>query len=256
MYFVFDLDGAIRFEGEQISDGMREAIQHLDANEHEVVFTSSKPIRAMLPEIPSEFHHYTMIGGNGSLIAMNGKVVHSSAFTQEQMQEIIHFIETYEATYLMDGDWDYDYSGPNDHHILKDTDPAKLAEVVPFDDLSSIVKVLILSSKDREQFREKLQELGVLVRSHDDEVLDVRPKDVHKRSALDNLGVEKDHYVAFGSDGNDLTFFDHAHHSVVIGNHGDLAAVAKEVIQQAGDVEKKIIGKIKELSDRYAFSNM
>ncbi len=254
MYFVFDLDGAISFEGEHISEGMREAMNHLVENDHEVVFTSAKTIRDMWSMIPREFHHHTMIGANGALIATNGKIVHTKSFTQEQMEEITHFIETFDATYLIDGDWDYDYTGPNDHHILKDIDPAHVAEMVPFDDLPSVVKVSILSSKDSKQFAEKLVDIDVRVTAHENEVgLDVRPKHVHKRSALEDLGIEKDNYVAFGSDGNDLTLFDHAHHSVIVGDHGDLAAIAKEVIQNVENVEQRIIGKIKELSERYAF---
>lgn len=253
MYFIFDLDGAVYFKGEQMSGEMREAIQQLAEAEHEVIFTSAKSIRDMMSLIPQQFHHYTMIGGNGTLIAANGSVVHSQPFSADQMKEIAQFIKTYEATYLIDGDWDYDYTGPDDHPIAQQIDPANIAEMVPFDDLPSVVKVLILSSKDDDQFVEKLKETNVYVRKNDDRALDIRPKGVHKRTALENLGVEKDNYVAFGSDGNDLSLFDHAHHSVIIGNHGELAAIAKEVIQNVEDVEQRIIGKIKELSERYAF---
>lgn len=50
----------------------------------------------------------------------------------------------------------------------------------------------------------KLEALNVYVNRHGQEgVLDISPKGVHKWSALQVLGVEKQAYIAFGNDAND-----------------------------------------------------
>ncbi|MEJ7530364.1 HAD hydrolase family protein, partial [Staphylococcus hominis] len=85
---------------------------------HQVIFASARPIRDMLPVISKEFHNYTMIGGNGSLILSNGKIIKSvsfslsDSFSLSEMKKIKQLINEFDATYLIDGDWDYAYTGP------------------------------------------------------------------------------------------------------------------------------------------------
>lgn len=60
------------------------ALKEVTATGHEVIFASARAIRDMLPVIASDFHHYSMIGGNGSLISVNGKVIQSTAFSEDE----------------------------------------------------------------------------------------------------------------------------------------------------------------------------
>lgn len=252
MQFVFDLDGTICFTGQPVSHKILDALAKLSKDGHQVIFASARPIRDMLPIIREDFHHYTMIGGNGSLICNEGEMIHTVAFSPEDFNAIMHLIADFEATYLIDGDWDYAYTGPNDHPILLNLDPAKLANRVGLDGLPSIVKVLILTSTDNDRLADKLSELDVYINKHGNEnVLDISPRGIHKWSALKMLGIEKGSYVAFGNDSNDITMFKNAFHSVMVGHHDQLASFAKESIPDEAGLEQKIVEKLNEISEKY-----
>lgn len=252
MKFVFDLDGTICFKGKRVTDKISDALLQLTADGHEVIFASARPIRDMLPVLREDFHKYTMIGGNGSLLSIQGKVVKSYPFSAVEMKEILQLIEEFDASYLIDGDWDYAYTGTDHHPILQNLDPAKLAKLVTVDDLPSIVKILILTSRNQERFAEKLTSLDVHVHIHGNEnVLDISPQGVHKWSALEALGVEANGFIAFGNDANDVTMFEHAKHSVMIGSHEKLKELAKEAMMVDDFVGDRIVEKLQALSKRY-----
>lgn len=251
--FVFDLDGTICFKGQPISNKILYSISKLTEAGIEVIFASARPIRDMLPVIDEAFHHYTMIGGNGSLLSKEGKIIKCYSFSVDEMNEIKNLIKQYEATYLIDGGWDYAYTGPDTHPILQNVDPKKLAEKVSIDSLDIIVKVLFLTSNDMDKLAEELIKLNVYVNKHSNEnVLDISPSGINKWSALKALGIKENTYIAFGNDANDITMFENALHTVMIGYHEQLAPFAKETISLSGDYKKEIAQKILALSKEYS----
>jgi Cof subfamily protein (haloacid dehalogenase superfamily) len=206
LYFVFDLDGTICFKGQPVSEHILAALDELQRNGHKVIFASARPIRDMLPVLHKRFHTFPLIGGNGSLISTNGKLTFIKSFSDEQFKNILSIIDEYDATYLIDSDWDYSYTGPKDHPILKNVDPFQLANCVPVTSLKSIVKVLILTANNMEQVAHKLSNLEVVIHKHTNEnVIDISPKHIHKWSALQTLGVKEREYLAFGNDANELS---------------------------------------------------
>ncbi len=252
MRFVFDLDGTVCFKGQPISSRILHSLSALTEAGFEVIFASARPIRDMLPVIDEAFHHYTMIGGNGSLLSKGGKVVNSHSFSTHEMNEIKSLIHQYNATYLIDSDWDYAYTGPDTHSILQNLDPAKLAKMVSLASLDPIVKVLLLTSDNMDELAEKLSKLNVYVNKHSKEnVLDISPSGVTKWSALKALGIQEGTYIAFGNDANDISMFENALHTVMIGYHQQLAPFAKEAILLEGDYEQEIAEKILALSKEY-----
>lgn len=251
MKFVFDLDGTLCFNGQPVSGKILSSLAKAMEAGIEIIFASARPIRDMLPVINEAFHHCTMIGGNGSLLAKGGKIIERRSFSAHEIQNIKELIHRYHAAYLIDGDWDYAYTGPESHPILRNVDPAGLAKQVPLESLQEIVKVLILSSKQMDELAEELAKLNVYVHIHrNEQVLDISPNGIHKWSALQSLGVEERSYVAFGNDANDISMFEHALHTVMIGDHEQLAPYAKETIRLSGDVEQAIAAKILELAER------
>lgn len=253
MKFVFDLDGTICFKGQPISLKILISLSNLTQEGHEVIFASARPIRDMLPVIDEAFHHYTMIGGNGSLISKEGKVVLSTAFSPNEINEVKNLIEQHNATFLIDGEWDYAYTGPNTHPILQNLDPARLAKLVSLESLDSIVKVLLLTANNMEELAEKLSSLDVYVNKHSNEnVLDISPSGINKWSALKALGIKEKTYIAFGNDANDISMFENALHTVMIGNHERLSPLAKETIPLDGDYEQEIVNKLHSLSMEYS----
>lgn len=255
MNFVFDLDGTICFKGVPVTNKILNALEEVQLRGHNVIFASARPIRDMLPVLDKRFHTYTMIGGNGSLVSKNGSLIHTNSFTDLQVESMKSIIEEFKATYLVDGEWDYSYTGPKDHPILKNLDPSKLARKVDFNIHKSIIKILILTSESMEGMAERVAVLDVVTNKHGNEnVLDISPKDVHKWSALSGLGIKKGEYIAFGNDANDITMFMNAKHSVMIGEHKELSEYATEAISLDENTEDRIVEKLEELLQVYEFT--
>lgn len=253
MTFVFDLDGTIVFQGKPISKVITDCLLQLEQWGHEVIFASARPIRDMLPVLDERFHRHLFIGGNGSLIARDGRVLHAKAFPSEQLSALLNVIADCGCTYLIDGKWDYAYTGKQDHPILRNLDPHKLARNLPVEQLGPVVKILLLSVEKEADLRARLSELDVVIHEHRNEnVLDISPPGIHKWSALQTAGVAKGSYLAFGNDANDISMFQHAHHAVMIGHHPDLAPYAHESIalEEETTLAKRITEKILELGQR------
>ncbi|WP_256758168.1 HAD-IIB family hydrolase [Cohnella sp. WQ 127256] len=254
MNFVFDLDGTICFKGKPVTEKILIALEALQSKGNNVIFASARPIRDMLPVLDQRFHTYTLIGGNGSLISQNGKLTHSTSFSDDQMNSIKALLSDYEVTYLIDGEWDYSYTGSQDHPILNNVDPAKLAKMVDLDTHKSIVKILILSANNMEELAEKLFRLDVVIHKHKHEnLVDISPKNIDKWTALSKIKIEKENYLAFGNDANDLTMFLNAAHSVMIGYHEELAKYATESISFEENIEDRIVDKLNHFSKVYNF---
>jgi len=209
-------------------------------------------IRDMLPVLPEKYHDRMLIGGNGSLAAKGRTMVQVHAFPEAQLRIIFNLIQEYQATYLIDGEWDYAYTGGPAHPILRNLDPWKSAKNVPVEALKQIIKVLILSSRDMDRLGDELAGLDVVIHWHTKEgILDLNPPNVHKWSTLEKLGVEKNRFVVFGNDSNDIPLFRNALHAVRIGDHAGLGEYAAEDIRLDDDVELNIQNKIIELAERF-----
>jgi Cof subfamily protein (haloacid dehalogenase superfamily) len=253
MKFVFDLDGTICFKGQPVTETILTCLEELTDKGHEIIFASARPIRDMLPVLHERFHSYDLIGGNGSLLSRAGSVIHAESFTAEDVQGILRLIEDHQATYLIDSDWDYSYTGPLDHPILGNVDPSGRAQRVAVDSLKSIVKILILTANDMERLAESLKDLGVVIHRHRNEnVIDISPQNIHKWNALQRLGVREQEFIAFGNDANDISMFQQARHTVMIGHHEELAPYATESIPLEGSYEEAIVNKLKELAGHSA----
>src|SRR5699024_4724049 len=106
MKIVFDLDGTICFKGMPVSEIILECLEQLKNEGHDIIFASARSIRDMLPVLHERFHSYKLIGGNGSLISKNGNVEEAQVFSTQQVKNILSVIDHYNATYLIDGNWD------------------------------------------------------------------------------------------------------------------------------------------------------
>lgn len=254
MTFVFDLDGTIIFRGKPICAEIAEALARLEAQGHEVVFASARPIRDMLPVLDERFHRHLLIGGNGSLVARDGRMLHAETFEAEPLSRLLQTVADCGCTYLIDGEWDYAYTGRADHPILNNLDPHKLAKNVPVEQLDPIVKICLLSVEKETELRARLAELDVVIHEHrNEDILDINPPGIHKWSALQKSGIAAGSFVAFGNDANDISMFRHARHAVMVGHHPDLAPYAGESIPPGDERETvaAIVEKLSELGRRF-----
>ncbi|MFF2091297.1 HAD-IIB family hydrolase [Paenibacillus sp. NPDC058174] len=245
MKFVFDLDGTICFKGKPLSEKMVAALDTLLERGHELVFASARPIRDLLPVLPSHMHAFSLVGGNGAFVVSQGGEISTVHFESAIADEIVRLIEVYEAEHLTDSAWDYAYTGSHEHPIRRNIDPEQRARNVSLHELNEMVKVVILNSRNMSEMEVELQKLPVVIYRHGSEqIIDISPKGVDKWSGLQRLGMQPQQFIAFGNDANDIAMFRQAKHSVCVGEHLELKQLSSE--QVVGD-EDQVIRKIIEI---------
>lgn len=146
---------------------------------------------------------------------------------------------------MADGQWNYSYTGSEDHFLFPHIDSKKVAQNLPLDQLDPVVKILILTSTSHTLLHDELSNLPVFLTGHGEEdVIDINPQGIDKWNGLQNLGIKEKDFIVFGNDFNDIPMFKHADHSIMIGEHDQLSAFSSESISLSGDYESKIARKI------------
>jgi HAD superfamily hydrolase (TIGR01484 family) len=217
---VFDVDGTICFDGRAIPPAIVEALKSLQRH-HSLVFASARPIRDLLPVLPAEFHEETLIGGNGAFSRDRGdlKVL---GIAHEDRLVLDSIIDEHGLKVLIDGDWDYAYTGDEAHKIFRQLDAGRLASNVPRERIAQYSKVVLFTSDPHVLHR--LERTGLSLNVHPAEgIVDIAPSGVTKHHALVKLGIADGSYVAFGNDANDERMLRHAKTSYCVGAHPALA---------------------------------
>ncbi|MEK4699049.1 HAD-IIB family hydrolase [Solibacillus sp. FSL R7-0668] len=235
MIFVFDLDGTICFEGAPLDKQIVNALHTIQAQGHEIIFASARPIRDMLPVLPVSLHDCRMIGSNGAFTYVDGLI--EVEFLQANIQkQIIELVETYELAYLADSDWDYAYTGSVNHPMYKGIDSEGKATQRAIHELSGFSKVLLFDPPTNVTQHVKKWQVTTFEYT-EEKILDICSPNLNKVKGLERLGVKE--YIAFGNDVNDRLMFEQALHSVCVGTHL-VGEVATERVTQE-DVHLKII---------------
>jgi len=242
--FVFDLDGTICFKGQPLSASITSALEDCLQHGHDVIFASARPIRDLLPVLPESLRKLPMVGGNGAFIAANGEIREHAAFDGTTVEAIKEIISAYQLPYLVDGDWDYAYTGSEAHPIYQNLDPLKLAKKVALQDLQAIVKIVLFPGAHHQEIMTQLQKLNISLYEHTSEnIVDISPSGIDKWTGLKKLGVVKNQFIAFGNDANDAPMFKQALKSVCVGGH----EVSKLTTLQVPSEEAEVIKIIKHL---------
>lgn len=248
MQFIFDLDGTICFKGQPLSEGIVAELQSCITNGHEIIFASARPIRDLLPVLPESMQTFPMVGGNGAFVANAGEMIAVTAFQTESVEHIRHLISTYELPYLVDGNWDYAYTGSETHPIYRNLDPLKLAKNVTLDELQEIVKVVLFPGEYHKEVVEALQQLPISIYEHTSEnIVDISPDGIDKWNGLSKLGVAAGEFIAFGNDANDAPMFVKAKESVCVGNH----PVSELTTMQVASAEEEVASIIRSFNEKY-----
>lgn len=232
MIFVFDLDGTICFQGKPLSPVIIDAIDKLTYHGHDIIFASARPIRDLLPILPEHMHAYPMVGGNGAIVAKEKNIISTVHFEENVRERIVTMINDYNLKYLIDSDWDYSYTGSEDHPIRRNVDPQKRANHVSLESIRKMIKIVLFDVSDHSLVLEELSALPVVIHKHGNEgILDISPQGIDKWNGLMRLGLQDRSYIAFGNDANDISMFQHAHTSIMIGSYKELECYATEQIQ-------------------------
>lgn len=248
MKFVFDLDGTICFKGQPLSEGITSALEACIENGHEIIFASARPIRDLLPVLPETMRKFSMVGGNGAFVAQNGETIEVTAFEAEIVEAIQNIISAYQLPYLVDGDWDYAYTGSEAHPIYQNLDPLKLAKKVALQDLKDIVKIVLFPGEHLHELLVELKELPISIYEHTSEnIVDMSPNGIDKWNGLTKLGIAEGDFIAFGNDANDASMFVKAKESVCVGEH----KVRELASLQVSSEEAAVIEMLQTLSEKY-----
>ncbi|WP_327675581.1 HAD family hydrolase [Kitasatospora sp. NBC_00458] len=222
---VFDIDGTLCFDGRTIDDRILAAIAACERAGFRLVFASARPVRDLLPVLGGAFPSAVLIGGNGSLVSVDGRVRSRAAFGPVEFGALLEEVRRHAAVYLADGPWDYAYTGPADHPILGRVDQGALARRVDLAELPEVVKFLVVGASDMTALAAAGRGLGLTVNHHLDEaIIDFAPGSTTKWEALTSMGIGG--YVAFGNDINDFDLLRNAERAVRVGTHTGLDEVA------------------------------
>ncbi|MFD9061775.1 HAD hydrolase family protein [Kitasatospora purpeofusca] len=222
---VFDIDGTLCFDGRTIDRRILAAIDACERAGHRLVFASARPVRDLLPVLDGAFPAATLIGGNGSLVSVDGRVRARAAFDAAGFAALMDAVGRHGASYLADGPWDYAYTGPEDHPIRGRVDQGRLARRVGLAELPEVVKFLAVGASDPVALAEAGRGLGLTVNHHLDEaIIDFAPGSTTKWEALTSMGITE--YIAFGNDINDFDLLRNAERAVRVGSHPGLDGVA------------------------------
>lgn len=226
MNFVFDLDGTLCFNGKTIDSSIIDALNTLADNGHTIIFASARPIRDLVPIIPTRFHNGLLIGGNGCFISKNQQV--SSAYLASSIRiQLEHLITAYNLSYLADSEWDYAYTGSLQHPIYYNIDQTS-AKNRAIQQLDKICKLVLFNPP--QAVIETIQQLPVTITPYTAEcAIDIGPLHINKVAGLHKLAIYD--FIAFGNDANDQCLFEQATYSVCVGTH-DVHAYASICISK------------------------
>ncbi|GHP13367.1 Cof-type HAD-IIB family hydrolase [Lentilactobacillus fungorum] len=217
--FVFDVDGTISFDGRSIDSKIIEKIQALTTNRQDIIFASARPIRDLLPII-NGFSAGPLIGGNGSIISVNGQVQVVKSISLPDYELLRSIIQSEQLDYLVDGSWNYSARVTSTNAILNQLDQGHLARKVPLVEIKQPIKVILLDLSDQLQASIsailKEQTALSIVEHQQEHNLDLTAQGVNKFTTLQQLFPDES-YVAFGNDVNDSELMMHAKRSVWIG---------------------------------------
>lgn len=234
MNFVFDIDGTLCFNGKTIDSSIIEALHTLSEKGHEIIFASARPIRDLVSVIPHSFRNGKLIGGNGCFTSDRG-VISVDFFSPNIMKQLLDMIETYQLTYLADGEWDFSYTGSLEHPIYKNIDQSS-AKNVALTELKKVCKLVLFHPP--QQVITTLEQLPVAITPYKNEnAIDLSPLGINKVSGLKKLNVQD--FIAFGNDSNDQCLFENALYSVCVGDN-DVQKYASMKIAK-DDVAKTIV---------------
>ncbi|EOA8863807.1 HAD hydrolase family protein [Staphylococcus aureus] len=201
MRFVFDIDGTLCFDGR----------------------LSARPIRDLLPVLPSVFHQHTLIGANGAMISQQSKISVIKPIHTDTYHHILKIIQKYELDYIIDDDWNYAAQLDAENAIFERLDPHKLASCIDVANIDTPIKIILLNIDVAQittilddELNKCHQELEMIHHSNEYNI-DITAQNINKYTALQYIFDADVKYIAFGNDHNDIVMLQHASSGYIIG---------------------------------------
>jgi len=222
LIFLFDLDGTISFDGQSIERSIVESIKELEQKGNEVIFTSARPIRDMLPLLKSNFEDNFYIGGNGSIIKDRHIIKVTKRMDTFSVIYLKELIKKYNLDYLVDDEWNYSLRNRYDRisKINDKIDVLKVARNISINEIQRPIKFTLLNIplKNYDQIYKKIRKLPVEIMRHEGTYnIDITAKNINKYTIFRKY-FPNEKYIAFGNDENDLAMLQNSDVAIVVGN--------------------------------------
>lgn len=252
MNFVFDLDGTICFDGENIPDKIITILKKARDYGHEVSFASARSYRDCIPVLKDDFKKNTIIALNGACIYSDEKLISYKVLDKDVYQKIIQVCVENDLAYFVDDYFNYTYNKPEEIKFFKYVDTFNVAKKITLEEMKTPVKMVIFTeNKDIQDLIINLVKRSgklSLMYHEGEQAIYINPCGIDKSQSIINH-ISKD-YIAFGNDKNDIEMFKHAKYAVQIGDYSELIEHSNEQI--FGDnLEEKIAQKIEKLFVEY-----
>ncbi|WP_439328244.1 HAD-IIB family hydrolase [Lonepinella sp. BR2357] len=224
--FVFDIDGTISKNGLKVSDAISDAIADLLKN-HSVIFASARPIRDMLPVLPTDLTSHkntTLVGCNGGMAYQQDTFILTKLLAQDYVENCLTTLKQLKLAYVLDGKWAFSLSEqPHDfHQYIASLSNEQVSEQALINE--GVSKILVLLDHPQQAIYDQFNTENISFHIHKKECFfDITPKGNNKYHTLKQLIGEQD-YVAFGNDFNDFLMLQHAKTSVYLGEKSEFHA--------------------------------
>ena len=148
MNIILDIDDTICFDGQQINQDIIDRLISLHNIGHRIIFASARPIRDLLPVLPSQFHRFTLIGGNGSIVSDNNEIQTLATIQPESFNVIKHVINQYDLNYIVDDKWNY--AARVDATNLSTPRSSSISTKLTINDITSPIKTILLNIDEKD----------------------------------------------------------------------------------------------------------
>lgn len=216
MNFVFDIDGTICFDGNNIDKSIADKISKLGENcENRVIFATARPIRDAEHLVEQCIKNSDIIGGNGTIIKVEG-ITKTNVLLKKDAEKIYNFFS--KENILIDYDWDYYFEGNTNIPFLNKIDPLKKAKCVKILSLNDILKIVIISDGNF-----KIDQLLEMCDSIEytfypkEKIHEFVKKNINKHIGIKTIIGDQD-YVFFGNDINDIVALENAKLGYIVGD--------------------------------------
>lgn len=223
----FDIDGTlIDEETDVVPQSARDALKKAKENGH-LLFICSGRCRAIIPENVIRLGFDGIVGGCGTYIEKNGRQMYHHILSEELQKQVIEDLLRYHIDGVLEGRdcsaFRHDYWMPQVKRIFTENGSFTARTQCFWDEEFTFDKMALWfdESSDMESFRKKYSaEFDFILR--DPTFYEVVPKNISKATGMQyvcrELGIDRQHTVAFGDSSNDVSMLQCAGTSVAMGN--------------------------------------
>lgn len=249
MRFVFDLDGTICFNGDNLPSPIRSALMDLIAAGHDLAFASARSYRDCLGILGQDLSQQLVIGLNGGIAYDGGQLIYQELLSEAGLRLALDFCQDHNLAWFLDDAFDYACQKPDQVAFYPFVDPLGMAEQKSLADLHEPTKLVIFFG-DRPSLAGPLQagleDLGQFsIFYHEQEkALYVNPVGITKGATVERCCGRN--FIAFGNDKNDLDFFERATYAVQVGDYQPLTALADQQVPAQAEAVAQVIRELME----------